>query len=345
VRDRSRSLKLLFCQVPSLRAYRERAQRFSPLGFARALARFARVLLAGGGAPFDWLVLLGCLTLAVSVVRADDLTDFDHARALYVKRNYAGAATALKVLVGTDPPRVTERLLILESRKYLAASLLFLGQRDEARTQFRLLLAMEPFYALDPLAFPTEVLALFEKVKGDLEVQLAEARIEQERQRAELQRLAQERAEQERKSLERLFTLAQESQVVERNSRWIATIPFGVGQFQNGHKSFGMALAVLQGLAAAGSIATFIGHERVADDRPDRTQVDDKEAEETRWRTANQATFGVFAALAVIGIIDAHARFVPGRTSSRKRPLPPDLKRWGEERKIAIDGNGLRLTF
>ncbi len=291
------------------------------------------------------LVSLACAALGPAPARADDLTDFDHARALYVKRNYAGAATALKALVGTDPPRVTERLLILESRKYLAASLLFLGQREEARAQFRLLLAIEPFYTIDPLAFPTEVVTLFEKVKADLEVQLAEARLEQERQREELQRLAQERAEQERKSLQHLFTLAQESQVVSKNSRWIATIPFGVGQFQNGHKSFGMALAVLQGLAVAGSVATYIGHEQVADDNPERNQVREKENEETRWRIANQASFGVFAALAVIGIIDAHARFVPGRVSERKRPLPPELKRWGEERKLSLDAGGLRLSF
>lgn len=287
-----------------------------------------------------------CLAaFAPGPARADDLTDFDHARSLYVKRNYSGAAAALKALVGTDPPRVTERLLILESRKYLAASLLFLGQRDEARAQFRLLLAMEPFYTLDPLAFPTEVVNLFERVKSDLEVQLAEARIEQERQREELQRLAQERAEHERKSLAQLYELAQQSQTVQRNSRWIATIPFGVGQFQNGHKSFGMALAVLEGLAVAGSIATYIGHEQVADDRPDRGNVAEKQREEAIWRTSNNVSFGVFAALALIGIIDAHVRFVPGRTSDRRRPLPPELKRWGEERKLSLDANGLKLTF
>jgi hypothetical protein len=332
VRDRSHSLKLLFCQVLRLRAH----------GWLACLlnisARVRTLLLAS-------LLCVAWIALSLAPARADDLTDFDHARALYVKRNYAGAATALKALVGTDPPRVTERLLILESRKYLAASLLFLGQREEARAQFRLLLAMEPFYTIDPLAFPTEVVALFEKVKGDLEVQLAEARLEQERQRAELQRLAQERAELERNSLERLFTLAQESQVVSENSRWIATIPFGVGQFQNGHKSFGMALAVLQGLAVAGSIATYIGHEQVADDRPERSKIEDKENEESRWRIANQASFGVFAALALIGIIDAHVRFVPGRVSERKRPLPPELKRWGEERKLSLDAGGLRLSF
>jgi tetratricopeptide (TPR) repeat protein len=288
---------------------------------------------------------LSCALLWSPSARADDLTDFDHARALYVKRNYAGAASALKALVGTDPPRVGERLLILESRKYLAASLLFLGQRDEARAQFRLLLAMEPFYTIDPLAFPREVVALFEKVKSDLEAQLAEARLEQVRQREELQRLAQERAEQERKTLEQLYQLAQRSEVIQKNSRWIATIPFGVGQFQNGHKSFGMALAVLEGLAVAGSIATYIGHQHVADDHPDRSEVANKQSQEAIWRNANYVAFGVFAGLALIGIIDAHVRFVPGSSFERKRPLPPDLKRWGEKHELALDANGLSLTF
>jgi hypothetical protein len=278
-------------------------------------------------------------------VRADDLTDFEHARALYAKRNYGGAAAALESMVGSDPPRVTERLLVLESRKYLAASLLFLGKRDESRAQFRLLLAQEPHYALDPLAFPTEVVALFEKVKAEFQDQLAELRAEQQRRKAEEQRLEQERAEAERGNLQRLFKLAQQSETRHENSRWIATIPFGVGQFQNGHKSFGMALAVLEGLSAAASIATYVGHQQVADDRPSQADERDTARVEKAWRTSNQAAFGAFAVMALIGIIDAHVRFVPTRVTRKPRILPPELQRWADEHKLSLDGAGVSLRF
>src|SRR5689334_9699207 len=81
VRDRSHSLKLLFCQVL------HRAHSFGrPLNTGAPIRRLA----------WAFLLLLASASFSLAPARADDLTDFDHARALYVKRNYAGAATALK---------------------------------------------------------------------------------------------------------------------------------------------------------------------------------------------------------------------------------------------------------
>lgn len=320
-------------------AYTARTTRLAWTRRTAKLSKLAAGLLRLG------LTLLATLALLVELARADDLTDFEHARALYAKRNYAGAVAALESMVGSDPPRVTERLLVLESRKYLAASLLFVGKREESRAQFRLLLAQEPHYAIDPLAFPTDVVTLFEKVKADFQTQLDELRAEQQRQKEEELRIQQERAEAERANLEQLFKLAQESETRQENSRWIATIPFGVGQFQNGHKSFGMALAVLEGLSAAVSIATYVGHQQVADDQPSRTNEREAARVETLWRTSNQAAFGAFAVLALIGIIDAHVRFVPTRITRKPRMLPPELRRWADEHKLSLDGAGLKLRF
>ena len=88
------------------------------------------------------------------LVHADDLSEFELARSRYDRHDYARAVDAFRKLVGTDPPRIANALLVLESRKYFAASLLFVGAESEARQQFRLLLQQEPEYALDPLAFP-----------------------------------------------------------------------------------------------------------------------------------------------------------------------------------------------
>lgn len=276
-----------------------------------------------------------CLAALAS---ADDLTDFEQARSLYDKRNYAGAAAAFKLMVGTDPPRVSERLLVLESRKYLAASLLFLRQQDDARAQFRLLLAQEPGYALDPLAFPTDVVTLFEKVKSAVQGELAEARDAERQQREEEQRKQLEAARAEQDNLRRLLTMASESQTSEKNSRWIATIPFGAGQFQNGHQNLGIALAVLEGVSAATSIGSYLAHQQLADESPSSAELGETRRLETLWRNTNNVSFGIFAALALIGIIDAHVRFVPSRVTSRPRQLPPDLERWAHERKLSAQG-------
>lgn len=285
-----------------------------------------------------WVGLLAALALAWFVstpARADDLSDFEAARARYERHEYARAVEAFRALVGSDPPRIANALLVLESRKYYAASLLFVRAKDEARTQFRLMLQQEPEYALDPLSFPTEVVALFDQVKEQVRLELAREREESAQREAEAQRQARA-AEQLRKSnLVRLRTLAETEDLLKQNSRWIASIPFGVGQFQNGDRGLGVAFAMAQGLAVATSIVSYIGHERVADDNPTAFELADTRQSERLWRTTNWVSFSTFAALALIGIIDAHVRFVPGRQRSSHRPLPPDLQRWLDKQSSA----------
>jgi hypothetical protein len=296
-------------------------------------------------ALFRAFVLLACSCFSAwpTPGRADDLGDFEAARALYEQQAYARAVDAFRLLVGSDPPRLTDPLLIIESRKYLAASLLFMGAEAEARAQFRLLLQQEPDYLLDPLAFPTDVYALFEQVKRSLRDELAARRAAEEeaRRRAEERRLAAERQRVE--NLRRLGQLAVETELRISNSRWIASVPFGVGQFQNGDKGLGVALAMAEGLAAATSVVSFVAHGRLADDQPGPAGLDEARRVESAWFTANIVSFSVFAALAVIGIIDAHVRFVPERVRKARRPLPPDLDRWLREQDLSRGAPVLRF--
>jgi hypothetical protein len=290
-----------------------------------------------------WGVLLALVMGLASPARADDLGDFEAARALYDKQAYAAAVDALRALVGTDPPRVSDPLLVIESRKYLAASLLFLGATEDAKTQFRLLLAQEPRYTLDPLAFPNDVLALFEKVKAEIQREIDRKREAEETARRQAEERARLAELVRRENLARLRVLAEDSESVVENSRWVATIPFGVGQFQNEHNGFGVALAMSEGLAAATSLISFIAHEQLVDDHPSPADVDDAQRREERWRTTNYVSFGIFAGLALIGIIDAHVRFVPDRVTSRPRPLPRDLDRWVHEQELSSRGPRLRF--
>ena len=132
-------------------------------------------------------------------------------------------------------------------------------------------------------------------------------------------------------NLARLRSLASTGESRERNSRWIATVPFGVGQFQNGDKGLGVALGMLEGLAAVSSVVSYVAHERLADEEPSSSEIRSTQSIETAWRTANIASFSVFVALAIIGIVDAHVRFVPEHVNYQPRKLPPDLDRWLRE--------------
>jgi hypothetical protein len=262
------------------------------------------------------------------LVHADDLSEFETARSRYDRHDYARAVDAFRKLVGSDPPRIANALLVLESRKYYAASLLFVGAGAEARKQFRKLLEQEPDYALDPLAFPTEVVALFDEVKEAMRRDLDSRREAELTQQREAARQAETAEQLRRHNLERLRRLAEERVVERENSRWIATVPFGVGQFQNGHRGLGVALAMAEGLAAATSVFTFVGHQALADQPPSPSDVDEFNDEQRRWVTANVVSFTAFAALALVGIVDAHLRFVPGKVTTTPRPLPSDLDRW-----------------
>jgi hypothetical protein len=273
-----------------------------------------------------------------SAARADDLSDFEAARNRYDRHDYKRAVDAFKGLVGGDPPRITNALLVLESRKYYAASLLFVGADDEARLQFRLLLQQEPDYALDPLAFPTDVVALFESVKGQMRKDLdrrREAELQEQRaaaQEAEALRLKR------RENLARLRTLAEDHTIEVRNSRWLATVPFGVGQFQNGQRGLGVALAMAETFAAVTSVVTYFGHQGMVGDRATASNSGDLEQRERIWRAANWASFGTFAVLAIAGIVDAHVRFVPARVIQSPRPLPDDLDRWAKDQAALLTG-------
>lgn len=273
---------------------------------------------------------------APSRARADDLTDFEAARARYDRHDYQRAADGFRALVGTEPPRIANALLVLESRKYYGASLLFLGKKEEARAQFRKLLQQEPDYALDPLGFPTEVVAVFDEVKTEVRREIERTRAQEEALKAEVERALRAQEEFRRQNLGRLRTLAEQQVERTQNSRWIATVPFGVGQFQNGHKGLGIALAMAEGLAAATSVITFVGYYQVADDKPTASEKAETERIKNAWFTSNVASFTTFAALALIGIIDAHVRFLPARVRGTTRSLPPDLDRWVREQGQAM---------
>lgn len=264
-------------------------------------------------------------------VHADDLSEFEAARGRYDRHDYARAVEAFRKLVGSEPPRIANALLVLESRKYFAASLLFVGAEGEARAQFRALLQQEPEYALDPLAFPTEVVALFDEVKLALRRDLDSKREAELLRQQEAARQAETAEQLRRHNLDRLRSLAEQQVVRSDNSRWVASIPFGVGQFQNGHRGLGVALAMAEGLSAATSIYTFAEWQSLASERPTTENRDDLRAEQRRFVTANVISFTAFAALALVGIVDAHVRYVPGKVLSTPRPLPPDLDRWVRE--------------
>jgi hypothetical protein len=116
--------------------------------------------------------------------------------------------------------------------------------------------------------------------------------------------------------------------IIEKNSRVVAALPFGAGQLQNGELGLGVFFASSEALAAAASLASAIALHRLAD--ADVTMPDgqgrhiDVASLNQRILEAtlvNRISFGTWAALAVIGVIEAEVNFVPERLTLRKRQL------------------------
>ncbi len=261
-----------------------------------------------------------------SSVRADEVEDFEQARQAYETQDFARAVSLFESMVGGATPRIRNPILILESRKYLAAAYLFVDRREDAKEQFAALLRADSAYELDQYAFPDAVITLFREVKEDIAEELAEA----ERQRREaderLRREALERDLAQQERIARLEELARQEVVEDRNSRLVATLPFGVGQFQNNHLTLGRFFAVSEATLIAGTFATWGVHQWA------KNQIDEFPGSQARlerigtaMRGLNYTFFGLTAALVVIGIIDSHVRFVPVHREVRERELPEDL--------------------
>jgi hypothetical protein len=284
--------------------------------------------------------------------RADELTQYQAALSAYQASNYPLAIKRFGVLVGGEVPKVTSRPLRLESRKYLGVSYLFVGKKNEAGVQFEKLLEEDASYTLDPLEFPSEVVEFFQSIRSKVRSSLSVAPDATAPPRAGVaspgspvdpNRASQAPVTLTAEQVRELRVLVETEQEVQVHSRWVAAIPFGVGQFQNGHAALGTALAVSQLLLLSASVITFALHSSVSDTPPDEV-TDSTRSEEQALRIANWVTSGLFFATAVAGVIDAQARFVPVVKKTRTRPLPSWLQE-SMDRPPASSARGAPYRF
>lgn len=299
-----------------------------------------------------WLSgLLVLLTVAYALpVAADELSDFESARRNYDKQNYSKAARGLESLVGGAVPRATNSVVRLEARKYLGATYLFLGKDEAAREQFRALLEEDPAYEIDPVAFPEAVVQTFQEIQTEVAAELArqEALSAERKQRERTQELEELIRQQER--IAALEELASTETVEKVNSRWIAALPYGIGQFQNENRKLGIMFAVTESLFTVAAIATFIGHNSLRDENPAPSEIERAERVERALRIGNWVSVGALVGFGVAGIIEAEVRFRPVIRSTRKRDVRHDAEpaqSTGPQIRLnlGLTGGNFRLDF
>ncbi len=266
-----------------------------------------------------------------SPVYASLHSDFEAARSLFTSGQYEEAAQLFarvldEPLEPTAPDFKKRREILEAARPVYAACLVALGRSSEADRVILEQLRDDPFYEPAPGQFAQPVMFRYIAVREEhlTELDALKQRVLRTRQESLLKEERQRELDEGR--LAKLEELAGTETVVEARSRLVATVPFGIGQLQNGSSGLGAFFAASEVVGVAATIASaFVAHDFASVDCREHTDVDCVELER-RFDTAravNWASFAVTGALIVAGVAEAHVSFVPATTTRKRRAIPP----------------------
>ena len=259
------------------------------------------------------------IPLLLALALAAPPADLKRAKDRFEFGQYADAAGTLRRFLATDPQLTDDEAV--EAYRMLGIAEYQLGDQPQARTAFVNLLSRDPDYALDPFLVPPAIVEFFDRVKRENEPALAPLR-ERRRMLREQQRLADEAKR--RLLAEEQARTGPPTKVVRVQERLylLNWIPLGAGQFQNGEKAKGTAIAAGQIAAALVNIGAILFHNQIAQDRT-RTCIsgqagcsqppyyDSDRALLSQVDTVKYVSAGLFWALYAYGVWDAHRNFVP----------------------------------
>ncbi len=274
--------------------------------------------------------------------RADDAQAFELAKNPFDAGRYGDAherlsalldPTVLRCDVGPSPTgrcSLTNPDLIEQARALDAASLLALKNEKEADELIAAIFRANPTYQPSAATFPPEVIDRFTMVRTSLSAELRTI-LEQRDKDAALKRLAATKAHEDEEAwiaeLQRLAALR-----IEHNSRWIALVPFGIGQFQNGDTKAGIAFAVTEAALGGASLVSVAIVNSLANINPNMRTANNAPVDiltlNARINTAvlvNRIMFVGWGALTLAGVLHAEITYVPER-SYADRPVPPRPK-------------------
>ena len=278
----------------------------------------------------------------------DELAEFEKGRNSYSAGRYEEAAERFGDLLDPDhEERLRSPDLVERARIYWAASLIALGRLGEADEVIEAALRANPGAYPDPVIFPGPVVDRFTEVRGRIRQELeAKAAKKAHRERLRMEReMARRKKEKER--VQKLEELARREVQVVRNSRWLAALPFGVGQFQNDQDALGWTFLTAEAALATTTLVTaaIVMDIQSKGNEPnvDRPSLNDRV---TTLETINHWTFAAFVLTAAGGVAHAQLTFVPTKEEVRVRPLPDELR--AEPTVSKVPGGavfGVRGTF
>lgn len=279
-------------------------------------------------------------------VRLSDSAELDRIIELYMAGEYETCTNELSAFLDPSSDDAFDDSAIIErGRLYYASCALLSGRRERARATLREALEANPLMpSPDSLTFPPPLVSLFLEVRDEVQ-QLISAR--EEEQLAELRRKNREAETKARQRLRReaeLVELAQEEAVIARNSRIVASLPFGAGQYQNGNKNLGhfflvSEIVLVAGFATSAIVLSDLAAQRAAsiDGSGPRLAPADFAQKRDAAFTVAAASSWLLLGVASAGILEAHLSFKKERRlENRRRPLPAHLR---PEESVATDSS------
>ncbi len=273
--------------------------------------------------------LIVAIGLSVApAARADEQSDLDKGRAAYEAKNYVDANHRFRVMLDPATGSLKDSALVKQARMYWAAVMISLKKVTEANAIFEKLLLEDASFEPDPLSFPSAVIDAFIEIRAKMRDRLSAAAADQAKRDAE--RKARDEAEKKRQ-IERvrmLEKMASEETVTHTHSRWVALIPFGGGQFQNGQTALGWAFLSSEAALIAGGLITLPIYYSELSKAFDRYAINDNRGSAQYADRANQVKlanglfYGAAALVIAAGIVQAQVAYVPEVVEIKRRPLP-----------------------
>jgi hypothetical protein len=299
------------------------------------------------------LALLAASWIGTREARADDATAYDAGQTAYDAGQYAQAEILFRrMLDPKNPPCASapagEPCRIGKdyeerTRSLMAASLVVLKRVEEADVLFEQNLLSRPTWEPNKDIYPAPAWQRFLDVRRRLKPKLDEILGQQQDTDQKLVEARQKAKEEYDAWIQRLERMASQRQVVTANSRLIAAIPFGIGQYQNKDRNLALVFALSEGLAGGIAIASGVLTNHFTSIDPNLASCRDAagmlvtcnkagrdalEANADAALTVNRISFFSFIGLAVLGIAQAQIAFnaAPVTTSPQPRPIPPAPK-------------------
>jgi hypothetical protein len=266
----------------------------------------------------------------------------DIGRTAYDRGDYARAIDTIHPLLYPAIELGTEDEVV-QAHRLLALSYFFVNKTKEAEDEVTSLLALRPNYELDPIVDPPVAVRFFDDVRRRQGERL-QAIKKREQEETERQRREEERQKAEaRARAERIYV----DRVVERHSRLIAALPFGIGQAQNGQTGKAIAFGVSEGVLGLTSLAAYLAiqYKYPVDPTTLHRQFPPQEKDTATALISLQLAAGAaFWAAVVWGIIDAEVLFKREvvREQRERDGTPPPKKK---KASIMPAGLGLVGTF